>query len=261
MLRLFRSPEQQRFYHRRCDDPQATQLLGEMFSSQDCPEPISAPHGGFVQYQTGHVDLPLLLSLIRDWLCAKDSLITREFDAAALDTNERGVRFGNWRAKHAVFCEGHRLLDNPWFDHLPLQPDKGEILTVRSETWQPRHIINGAHWLLPQPPGLIRFGATHGHQDANPNVTDGARKTLLDGLHVIAPTHRFSLVDHQAGFRPATPDRYPFLGRSRRHPSVWVCNGFGARGALSIPWYTTRLVSHLIEQRPLPAEADIERLQ
>ena len=261
MLRLFRSPEQQRFYQRRRDDPEATHLLGGVFTSQDCPEPISAPYGGFVQHRTGHVDLPLLLALSREWLCAKDSLTTQEFDAAALEASETGVSFGTWRARHAVFCEGHRLLNNPWFDDLPLQPVKGEILTLQTEAWQPQNIVNGAHWLLPQQHGLIRFGATHGHQDVSPLVTEQARQTLLDGLRSIAPTHRFKLVDHQAGFRPATPDRYPFLGRSRRHPAVWVCNGFGARGALSIPWYTTRLASHLVEQRPLPAEADIARLR
>ena len=51
----------------------------------------------------------------------------------------------------------------------------------------------------------------------------------------------------------------PLLGRHPDQPALYVCNGFGARGALTIPWYTNRLAEHLVEGRPLPAEADIRR--
>ena len=57
-----------------------------------------------------------------------------------------------------------------------------------------------------------------------------------------------------------TADRYPLLGRHPQQPALWVCNGFGARGALSIPWYTDRLAAHLRTGQSLPAEADIDRL-
>lgn len=259
MLRLFRSREQWRFHQRRLADPAAKGLLGAAFAAQDCPEQVVAPFGGFVQQHTGYVDIALLLARLRDWLRARDSLATAAIAPESLEPSATGVRTGQWCARHAVFCDGARLIDNPWFNTLPLEPDRGEILTLRSDSWQPRHIINGAHWLLPLASGGLRFGATHEHQALTGGVTAAARQALLDGVHALAPDHRFMVVDQQAGVRPATQDRYPFIGRHPTLQSLWVCNGFGARGALSIPWYTDRLADHLVSGRPLPAEADIRR--
>ena len=53
MLRLFRSAEQQRFHARRVSEPGAEALLGPAFGPSGCPEPVHAPHGGFIQ-QHGH---------------------------------------------------------------------------------------------------------------------------------------------------------------------------------------------------------------
>jgi glycine/D-amino acid oxidase-like deaminating enzyme len=68
MLRLFRSAEQRRFFQRRHEEPGSEALLGELFGPADCPEPVSAPFGGFRQYETGYVDLPQLLDGMRRWL-------------------------------------------------------------------------------------------------------------------------------------------------------------------------------------------------
>lgn len=259
MLRLFRSAEQRRFHQRRLVDPEADGLLGVAFAARDCPEQVAAPFGGFVQQHTGYVDIPLLLARLRDWLRAQDSLITEAIAFDALESTAAGVRMAHGCARHVVFCEGARLIDNPWFNTLPLEPDRGEILTLSSESWRPRHIINGAHWLLPLASDELRFGATHDHQTLDGGVTEAARQALLDGLHALAPDHRFAVIDQQAGVRPATQDRYPLVGRHPTQRSLWVCNGFGARGALSIPWYTERLARHLTNGQPLPAEADIRR--
>lgn len=259
MLRLFRSPEQRRFHRRRRSDPLARGLLGPAFASHDCPESVAAPFGGFVQNRTGYVALPRLLDGVRSWLHERRSLITQTITPAALETDERGVRFGRYRAGGLVFCDGAQLVDNPWFNYLPITPDKGEILTVRSAEWRPRHIINAAHWLLPHADGALRFGATHAHHDRSMAVTATARETLLEGLKALAPQHRFDVIDQQAGIRPATRDRSPFLGRHPKVPTLWICNGFGSRGALTIPWYTERLARHLVENAELPQEADIRR--
>lgn len=259
MLRLFRSAEQIRFHQRRLTDPLARGLLGPAFAPSDCPEPVAAPFGGFIQYQTGYVALPRLLDGIRSWLQARGSLVTRAIDPSAIEAGTRGVKLGSYRALGLIFCDGARLADNPWFKRLPLTPDKGEILTVRGGAWRPHHIVNAAHWLLPQADGTLRFGATHAHHDLSMTMTPTAHDTLLKGLRTLAPRHRFDVVDQQVGIRPATRDRYPLIGRHPTIPTLWTCNGFGARGALTVPWYTDRLVRHLVEGGPLPPEADVRR--
>jgi glycine/D-amino acid oxidase-like deaminating enzyme len=261
MLRLFRSAEQRRFHRRRRDDPATRDLLGEAFAPEACPEGIRAPHGGFVQHSTGYVDLPRLLDRLRGWLAREALLIEQRLAVADLQLRPDGVLVGGLRADRVVFCEGAQMRFNPWFADLPLAPDRGEILDLRSDDWHPRHIINGAHWLVPTADGRIRLGATHDHRHLELDTTPSARTELLAGLHAILPDHRLSVTAQQVGIRPGTSDRYPLLGRHPRHRQLWVCNGFGARGALTIPWYTHCLARHLVDGVALPAEADIGRFR
>ena len=45
------------------------------------------------------------------------------------------------------------------------------------------------------------------------------------------------------------------------HAGPGKFNGFGARGALSIPWYAGQFSAHLLHRQPLPQEADLQRYQ
>lgn len=261
MVRLFRSTGQQRFYTRRSEDAESDDLLGERFDADRCPEAVAAPNGGFLQRRTAYVDLPLLLSTLRDWLCERRAWREQAIDHAAIRPADDGIRIDDLTARRLVFCDGARLRDNPWFDWLPLTPDKGEIIDLVDGHWRPTHIVNGAHWLVPTHDGRIRCGATHEHHQLDQTTTAGGRDALLLGYRALRPGHEPPEVTaHQAGIRPATKDRYPFLGGHPQHPGLWVFNGFGARGALSIPWYADRFARHLLRGEPLPAEADIRRL-
>jgi len=96
------------------------------------------------------------------------------------------------------------------------------------------------------------------------HVTSARKKTGLDELRaglagLLTRSDDIEVVEHAAGVRPATADRNAFLGTHPEQPRLHLFNGFGARGALSIPWYATRMADHLLQGRPLPAEADLAR--
>jgi glycine/D-amino acid oxidase-like deaminating enzyme len=259
MLRLFRSAEQLRFYERLRAAADSTELIGDYFGPTQCPESVAAPFGGFIQYQTGHVDLPRLLTGLRRWLGQHGCLRTEHVPDEAIEHRADSVRVGDVCARRLVFCQGAGLAGNQWFGRLPLNREKGELLTVGCNDWHPTRIVNGAHWLVPLGDGALRFGATHEHHARSATITQEGRDQLMRGLEALVPTRRFTLIDQQAGFRPGTPDRYPMIGQHPQLRRFWLCNGFGARGTLTAPWYTGELARHLVEGRPLPAEADIRR--
>ena len=261
MLRLFRSSDQKRFHARRRADADSRDLLGDVFAPDQCPEDVAAPHGGFLQARTGYVDLPLLLTTLRKWLQTTGALYTDAIEYTAIRPDAEGVTVGGRRARRLVFCDGAAVRHNPWFDWLPLNPDKGEILDLRAAGWRPRHIVNGAYWLIPHHDGGLRLGATHDHERFDLRATAMGRDELLAAYQSLRPGAPLpEIVGHQAGIRPGTADHCPLLGRHPEQPALWVCNGFGARGALSIPWYAARLAAHLQRGQPLPVEADIRRL-
>jgi glycine/D-amino acid oxidase-like deaminating enzyme len=262
MVRAFRSPQQQRFYRRRVEDPESQPLLGPAFDADACPEPVATPHGGFMQRRTGYVDLPLLLDSLRGWLAATGSLVESRFAPTELDIGADGIALDSLRAGRLVLCQGAALRDDPWFSGLPLVPDKGQILDITLDDWKPRHIVNAAHWIVPTVGGVLRLGATHEHDTTGRGTTPQARAELLAGLARLRPGGaQPRVLAQRAGVRPGTADRQPLIGRHPRHPSLWVFNGFGARGALLAPWYAARLAAHLRLGEPLPAQADIRRFE
>lgn len=260
MLRLFRSAAQRRFHARRFDDPASRGLLEAPFGTGQCPEPVAAPYGGFIQQRTGYVDMAQLLATLRAWLKDSGSLREHALAYGQIGFSDHGVVAAGVEASRLVFCDGAQLRRNPWFGDLPLAPDKGEILNLRVDGWRPRYIINGAHWLVPLENGELRLGATHEHHRLDNEPTPSGAQQLLGGLDAMLQSRlERRIVKHQAGIRPGTRDRYPLIGRHPERPRLWVFNGFGARGALSIPWYAERMAAHLIEGAPLPHEADIRR--
>lgn len=261
MLRLFRSAEQRRFYERRRKEPDSATLLGAPFGPDDCPEPVIAPFGGFRQRETGYVDLPRLLAGLRRWLTQQGCLSEAHFGVEAIEPSGSDVRIGPFRARRLVLCDGAGLSSHSWFADLPLTRDKGELLTLQCADWHPRHIINGAHWLVPLHDRTLRFGATHDHHASTATISAEGREELLRGLAELIPDLAFKVIDHQAGFRPSTTDRYPLIGQHPRLASLWICNGFGARGTLTAPWYVGQLARHLAGGTTLPVEADIQRFE
>ncbi len=81
----------------------------------------------------------------------------------------------------------------------------------------------------------------------------------LPGFLVGPP--EFEVVAQQAGVRPTTSDRQPFVGQHPHHPALAMFNGFGSKGSLLIPWHVERFVERLLDATPLSSAIDIERYQ
>ena len=260
MLRLFRSPEQIRFWERRAADPRADAYLGKRFGPETAGEPVHAPYGGFHQHRTGYLDVPALLGDIRTALQEAGCLRTTALDYRAVRFSPDHVEWEGLRAARLACCDGHRLADNPWFDWLPLATDRGEILTLDPAPGLPRRIVNGAHWLVPLASGGCRVGSTHDHHRTDSTPTADAREAILAGTRaMLAAAPALRVREHRAGVRPGSADRHPFAGCHPQHPRLAVLNGFGAKGSLTLPWYSARLVAHLEHGAALPVEADIAR--
>lgn len=260
LIRRFESEQMRDRWQRRLRDSAYSGYLDPRPRSPADVLPADAPLGGFRQHRTGWLDSRRLLGLLGDWLHARGLLRRDNLRHDAIRTDRHGVRIGALRAATLIFCEGYRLAQNPWFHWLPLQPAKGEILTLRTHEPLPRHIASAGRWLVPLDQHRFRFGATNGWRDIDAEPTQDGKLGLLKDLAERFPSLADAqLIDHRAGVRPGTPDRYPFLGRHPDHPALAVFNGFGSKGSLMIPWYAQRFADFLTAAAPLPAQADIAR--
>lgn len=261
MLRLFRSEKEQQVYEKRRNDPAYSGYLGERFEPGQSGASLIDHMGGFRQFRTGYLDTNALLDALGDYFRQQDDYREARIDYSELQQTRDGIRWREIEARRVIFCEGYLAIENPWFNWLPFQPAKGEILTLQSDGALPSEIINGAKWLLPTTVGEFKLGATYQWDLLDVTPTDEAKQTLLDALsQLLSKLPEYTLVHHGAGVRPATQDRMPFVGMHPEISTMGIFNGFGSKGSLMIPWYAERLVHYLKGDEALPQEVDIKRI-
>lgn len=262
--RLFASADEQTRWRTRANTPQAEPFMGEHLAAAHVPAPLNAPYGAGRVLAGGYVDMRAVIEFIHAELRAAGALLEQGLDYADMRLTPEGGECGEPRAPRLVFCEGWRMRANPWFDWLPLQPAKGEILDLRidehaGETLRGK-LISAGRWLLHIEDDRYRLGATYEWDDLEAAPSAAARETLLDDLSKMlkpCPPHR--VTGHQIGVRPASQDKTPMLGIHPRHTRLAVFNGFGSRGALLIPYHVEQMLALLLHDRPIPAPFDIAR--
>lgn len=259
MLRLFRSQAEANAGLKRLNNPVYHAYLNGVYPHTKLASDIAAPFGGVYQQQTGFLSTVPLLNCFKDFFIAEGCYRQEAFDYAALQISPT-LKWQNISPRRVIFCEGYQLIHNPWFSWLPLQPVKGEILTLQTTTTMPASILNYGHWLLPQANQHFRLGATFDREIYDTNPTEQGGITLLQQLNTVsAKLAAAKVIRHQAHIRPCSADREPFIGHHPQIPTLSVFNGFGAKGSLSIPAYSEQLTRNLLTGEPLPKVCDIQR--
>lgn len=260
MLRLFRSEEEWFIWQKRKADPEYRPYLAERFKSGATGYPLSDAFGSFRQLKTAYLTMEPLLDRLKAFFQEKKAYIEAPFCHEDIQFKSTALRWKKIKAKRIVFCEGYRMLHNPWFSWLPLQPAQGEILTLQAGQKWPDAIINREKWLLPLPKGQFKLGATYRWRKLDERPSETGRRELLEALEgLFNLPFSAQLRAHRAGIRPHTRDKAPFIGAHPKDGRFALFNGFGSKGVLLIPYYGMRLVDHFLYGKPLPAEADIGR--
>lgn len=263
ILRLMQdADERARGEQRLLDERYRPYLSGPIAPGAAGSSRIRDPHGSFAIRGGGRVRVDALLVAVRRELSRAGCLEVGDADPAAFERVEGGVRWGRLRARWVVFCDGARLGRNPWFAHLPMQPAKGETLTIRpAEPLVEDRIVSAGKWLLPLGEGYCRVGATYDRETLDARPTPQARRALLEALggQLLRGAPEAEVVAQRAGIRVAVRDKWPVVGMNPRTPEVGVLNGFASKGVLMIPYYARALAAHLARGVELPEPADVAR--
>lgn len=256
MLRLLHSARLLEIARQRLADPTYAPYLERIL---DRHSGITSPFGLLVQRHTGHVETRALLRALKQFFIDRCSY--RQAQVCYRDIHwRRTVNWQGLQARAIIFCEGYHMSQNPWFNWLPLQPVKGEILTGFCVNLPGPDILNYGHWLMPITGCQFKTGATFEHDTLDITPTERAKATLLSELEQVCPAlSQATTLCHQAGIRPATQDRQPFIGFHPKQAGFAVFNGFGAKGSLLIPYYCQLFADVLQSRQALPGKINIFR--
>ncbi len=256
MLRLLKNQKQLMACRKRFKDPAYHDYLEKIIPS--FPK-IESTVGILKQNKTAYLLTQPLLSSLKDYFIRLNVYIKAEIHYQEIKLSP-SLQWKNIQPSQIIFCEGHLATNNPWFSALPFQLVKGEIITATAGQNIQQNILNYGHWFIPLDSKTFRTGASFDRENINTTTTSTAKKMLLDSLKQVYPTLTIEqITNHQAGIRPTTLDKMPFVGTHPYYPELVIFNGFGAKGSLQIPWHCSQLADNLINNKPLSQTSDIHR--
>ena len=255
IYRPFLSIEEQNEWMGHSSDPEIQRFVEAIFTESQYKE-LKDPFGGVLLRMAGWLNINKLLEGMAAFF--GDNLVLEPFDENLLEKTVSGWNYQDIQAKNLIYCNGLGALRSRFFSFLPFAPVKGEILEVQQEFF-PDYIVNRGVFRVPLENGAFRVGSTYTWHDLDQGPTDSAKKELLEKLNELVKVEVSEVISHKYGIRPATKDRKPFLGKHPTDQSVYIFNGFGAKGVSLVPYFSLMMRDFILHSKPLLKEVDISR--
>jgi glycine/D-amino acid oxidase-like deaminating enzyme len=258
IYRPFRSVEEQNEGISRTSSPDLGKFIQPALTTSLFAEFAQNEWGGLVTKHSGFVAVSHLLKASGRYLERSGILINSNLDTADLQISETDVTWKGIQARKIIFCEGTHAVHNSYFNWLPFRQVKGQLLTVEIQAQVPDYIFKQGVFLVPLPNNTAKVGATYEWHELNWEPSAKARQELTEKLEQwLKPPYR--ITGQQAGIRPATADRRPFVGVHPQYSSLGIFNGLGSKGVSMAPYYARQFAEFLENGKELDKEVNINR--
>lgn len=255
IYRPFLSIEEQNEWMGHSSDPKIGMFIDQIYTKSQYPE-LRDPFGGVLLKMSGWLNINSFLDAMGGYF--GDRLVKNEYNEILLEKTDEGWHYGQILAKNLIYCNGLGAMKSRFFNYLPFAPVKGEILEVEQD-FDPDFLVNRGVFRVKLESGIYRVGSTYTWHDLETGPTEDAKNEILGKLLDVVNVPVKSVISHKTGIRPATKDRKPFLGKHPVEDSVYIFNGFGAKGVSLVPYLSKLMTQYLIKSQPLLTEVNIAR--
>lgn len=221
---------------------------------------IKAPFGFGELENVGRVAGEILLEDYKNYLIAKNLFITESFNYGIVDVKEDLISYKNKQAKHLIFSEGSYIHQNPFFNYLPMQVAKGELLVVKVPKLNIDFTLKSSVFMVPFGNDQYVVGATYNWEDKSFDATEKAQQEIEEKLKRFL-TFPYQIITTKVGLRPTVKDRRPLIGQHPKYANLAVLNGLGTRGVIIAPALAKVLLQALENKQPIPKTMNIKRFE
>lgn len=255
--KIFKSIEDQNNWFQACDKPMLSEFMNPSIIHGKV-EGLIADYGFGEVWQTGRLDTHVLVELYRDYLKKEKIIRFENFQYDAFRIMGESLHYKDIISDRIVFCEGYGIVHNPFFNYLPLNGTKGELITIYAPNLNLNFLVKSTLFVLPLGDDFYKVGATFEWDDKTSKPTVKGRDELVEKLKKVISVP-YNIVNQTAGVRPTVKDRRPLVGMHPKHPNLAVLNGLGTRGVMIAPWAANELFNHLEKGAQLDKEINITR--
>ncbi len=257
IYRIFKSVEEQNNWFIASDKPKLSNYMASEIVHEN-HDGIIADYGYGKLVRTGRIDTKKLLEDYRNYLISNHKVRQESFQYEEFVITENTVQYKDIEASKIIFCEGFGLQKNPFFNYLPMQEAKGELLIIHAPNLTIDFLIKAAVFVLPLGDNLYKVGATFNWKDKTILPSEEGKKELIEKLESFIKTP-YTIVEHIAGIRPTVKDRRPLVGTHPKYPNLAILNGLGTRGVIIAPVSAKMLYNHLESGAEVDGEYAIDR--
>ena len=259
VLRMFQNEKEIEAYEKRKGQPEFTDWLGKRYNPGEFGSELNDPLGSFEILGAAALDTKQVVHKLREWLLSNGLLIEEKFTYEHLKICEDGLTWADKHYANAIFCEGYRIQNNPWFRACPLELAAGEIQTISIQAQLPPGILNGGKWIRPIKGEKYLAGSTYTWENLESPPNEDGLTELEAGIRKFLSAES-KVLERKTGVRPVVKDRKPILGSHPQFPQLKVFNGLGSKGSLMAPLLAKQLSEViLIPEEKLEPVIDVGR--
>lgn len=221
--------------------------------------PNNSTFGSGVVNKTGSIDLAAFLNSSRNYFAEMGNLIESELSLPDNVADLETYSFRGETPAQIIDCRGAAISGSSWWNYLPFNLSKGEILTIKCEGLDLDRILNfNGIFVLPLGSSTFRVGATFSWDQLDREPTETAKKEIAEKFEkrISLP---YQIIDQQAGIRPSVADRRPLLGVHPSTDKLCIFNGLGTKGVMLAPYFSKSLFNFLFNKTPLSKDVDLSR--
>ena len=255
--KAFKSTEDQNNWFAAFDKPTVAPFLEDNLDENTYSGVVGSHYFGNVK-EGGRIDTHKLVETYRHYLKKNHWIRFEKFYHNNILFEGNLAIYNNLQASKIVFCEGFGVKQNPYFNHLPLEEVKGEIITIHAPKLEIDFLLKSTLFVLPLGNHRYKVGATFNHKDKTSLPSIEGKEELVEKLKKVI-TVPYEIIDQSAGIRPAVKDRRPLVGVHDKYPQLAILNGLGTRGVMIAPSMAKELYGLLEEGIDLDPEINCNR--
>ncbi len=208
--------------------------------------------------KTGNLDTKLFLNELSNYFKNQNCLLNEKFNFNDLVVNSTNIKYQDYTAKNIIFCEGYKIINNPFFNWIPMKPAKGDVLTIYCEKLKLNMILNKGVFVLPLGNNFYKIGATYNWKDMHDEPDENSKNELIEKFKKIIP-FEFEIINHESGVRPSVIDRRPVIGFHPKIKTLAVFNGFGTKAVMLVPFFAKHFCNVLISKQEIKSDVNVSR--
>jgi len=251
IYRCFSSLQEKTWWIEKSANQEFSNYLRENLLEYQLTVDIKSEFGTGIVKQAFWINATLFIQALQLYFSSNDELIYQDFDIEKFDPVNN--IYNNKTFDAVVFCVGYEQQKLPFFEHIPIQQTKGQLITIKTDELSNDYSLNRKCFIIPVGKNTFKVGATY---EWNNDTTHCTSEGLIEIKEKLAHlyTGSYDLVKQEAGIRPTVSDRRPVLGKSHVYNNIYLFNGLGTKGYMMAPLLAKEMTDLILDGKEPPME-------